>query len=310
MIFSPAESGGIDPVWYDLFKEVKTKIPVLIVTRLENFKFNENLYKLGDYVLASGEEYGWNANLEETGTHIWGKNTEKFHQFDNDEWRKFDEFVKAKPPLLTMKRELLEADASETVIPLNYPCWHPIPETQTKEQFNNRLFQCNFIWGFSHERRRKLHGEIWQRCSEFDYIICDNIENMGLFLDHEPNPKKWMTVNTPWYARQIIETIIGINGLSKISISLPGAGRHCFRHSESPMNSVMYMLEDGIKYSYPWVNGDNCIKSKEGEEIQTIVQQLNNPDLYEIYRNGVDNCRNYWLPNYRTNYIEKIINSL
>ena len=306
MLVSPCASGNFDHVWYNLLKDVNAHLPILIVTRLENFKFNPNLYSLDKYILVDGCEYGWSERFD-NGTHLFGINTEKYSQFDNEEWKKFDEFVKSKPPLLTFKRELLEGDESETVVPISYPSWHPIPETQTKDSFDKRLISANFIWGFSHERRRSLHGEIWSRCAEFDYIVCDNIEKLFEFFEHESNPKKWLTVNIPWYARLAMETIISINGMSKISLSLPGAGRHCFRMSESPMNSVMYKHDDGIKESYPWVKNVNCLKSESGKEIETIIESLKSPDLYDIYCAGVENCRNYWLPTYQKKYIQPLI---
>jgi hypothetical protein len=126
------------------------------------------------------------------------------------------------------------------------------------------------------------------------------------FIDVELNPKKWLTANTPHYARFSMDVIDKINELSKISLSLAGAGRICFRMSESPRNSVMYLWEDEMAHSHPWINGINCIRSKEGTEIETIIQALNNPSLYDVYVAGVENCRNYELKKY-IQYIEEKI---
>lgn len=305
-LVSPCKSGRIDPVWYALFKEVESKIPIVVVTKMEDYIFNDELYKLERYILVCGCEYGWSEEFD-IGTHIWGDNTDWFEQFNSNEWKRFEEFVNKKSPILVFKRELIEGDNPENYFPINYPCWHPIPHPQSRSEFDKRKIQCNFIWGFSHERRKTLHAEIWQRSSEFDYMVCDNLAIRDLFIQHESNPKKWLTVNTPWFARYDMSHIIETNGMSKISISINGAGRHCFRDSESSINSVMYRWEDSIKFSYPWVNGVNCIKSKPGEELQTIVAALNNHNLYEIYLQGVENCRKYYLPDYIANYIQPII---
>jgi hypothetical protein len=162
----------------------------------------------------------------------------------------------------------------------------------------------------SHEYRKVLHGEIWQRSGEFGYVVCDNVSNVVPFIQKEDNPKKWLTANVPWYARNEMNVIVSLNLLSKISISISGAGRHCFRHSESPMASVMYMWDSGIKYSYPWIHNVNCIMSEQGKEIETIIEALKNPNLYEIYKAGVDNCRKYSLTTYQQNYILPIIKNI
>lgn len=311
MIVSPCKNGNIDPVWYDLFKGIESPYPIVIVTKLENYQFNEELLKLGKYILVCGVEYGWDFPLDRYGTHIWGINTYKYNfGFDTLEWRKFDDFVSNNEPILIFKREIMKGFDTNKVVPINYPCWDEIPEIQSKEEFDARPLQTNFIWGLSHEYRKYLHGEIWQRAGEFGYVVCDNISNVVPFIQKEDNPKKWLTANVPWYARYKMNIITSINTISKISISISGAGRHCFRHSESPMCSTMFLWEDGIKYSYPWIHNVNCIMSEQGKEIETIIEALKNPDLYSIYLAGVENCRKYSLLNYQQNYILPIINSL
>lgn len=309
MIVSIDAEGKYDPVVESLLKYVHTDVPLLPVTRIENYKFNEELYKLKKYILVDFCEYGWDWDMK--ATHFFGKNTKTDFaaSFPGDEWQKFEDFVKAKPPALYFKRELLEQDEDTGIAPINYPCWHPIPPVVSREEFNNRQLQANFVWGLSHEYRKHVHGEIWQHAGKHGYVVCDNVHTLKLFLDKEENPRKWLTANVPWYARFEMETIMAINSISKVSISLAGAGRHCFRHSESPINSIMYMWEDDIVYSYPWVDGFNCIKSVQGKEIETIVDALNNnPNLYEIYLQGVETCKKYYAPDYANNYVLPLIN--
>lgn len=311
MIISPCKSGRIDPVWNDLFKNVNIDIPIVIVTKHEDYVFNDELLKLDKWILADGVEYGWNFPLEKTGTHIWGQRFKHFDFGFNDlEWVKFDDFVAKNPPFIVFKRELMDMPHPDNYYPINYPCWYDIPEIQSKEEFDLRPIKANFVWGLSHEYRKTLHAEIWQRSGEFGYVVCDNISNIVSFIQKEDNPNKWVTVNSPWYARSDMNIITSVNTLSKISISIAGAGRHCFRHSESPMASVMFMWDDGIKYSYPWVNNVNCIMSKKGHELNTIMKALDNPNLYEIYKAGVENCRKYHIDTYSKEYIGKIINGI
>jgi hypothetical protein len=309
MIVSPCKSGNIDPVVYSLLRGVDSKLPIVPITRLENYEFNPALLNIGRYVLVDFCEYDWVWDMETT--HIFGKNTEKFKdKFIGEQWGRFDNFVKENPPVLYFKRELVSKDATETLLPIEYPCWHKVPEPQTKEQFNKRTLDVFYAWGLSHEERKRLHGEVWVYSGRYGYIVCDNILTLDNFIKHEQNPQKWLTVNVPWYSRYEIETILNINGRSKISVSLAGAGRKCFRHTESTNNSIMYMWDDNIKWTYDWVNNQNCIKSEEGKEIETIINALGNPDLYDIYRNGVATCEKYYLPNYINNYLLPKINSI
>jgi len=313
MIISPCKSGRIDPVWNDLFKNVNTDIPIVIVTKHDDYVFNDELLKLDKWILVCGVEYGWDYPFENfgVGTHIWGESNLETFGFKGQEWENFNQFVFENKPALVFKRELIKNGyMPSNYYPINYPCWYEIPEIQSKEEFDLRPIKANFIWGLSHEYRKTLHAEIWQRSGEFGYVVCDNISNIVPFIQKEDNPNKWVTVNTPWYARHDMNIITSVNTLSKISISIAGAGRHCFRHSESPMASVMFLWDDGIKYSYPWVNNVNCIMSKKGDELNTIIKALDNHNLYEIYKAGVENCRKYHIDTYSKEYIGKIINGI
>ena len=35
-----------------------------------------------------------------------------------------------------------------------------------------------------------LHGEIWQRSGEFNYVVGDNVTNVVPFIQNEENPNK------------------------------------------------------------------------------------------------------------------------
>lgn len=309
MIVNPHNGSGLDGTVYRICQFINSLTTIVPITRINDFVFNEELKKVRDYVLVDFVELDWNWDFETSGTHFFGRNTESFPHFKTDEWRKFDEWVGANPPKVYFKRELLNRDFNGNVYPVDYPCWFPAEPVNSKEEFNSRPLECFFFWGRSHEERLRLHGDIWVNASRKGYTVCDNIIYFNAFMQNESNPHKWVTLNIPHYCRTEMANIFAINRLSKISVAMPGAGRKTFRHSESPLNSVMLMMEDNFAYSYPWVKNKNCLTFEMfGDEISEIEAALANPYLYDIYLAGVENCNNYRIQNYTADYIERIIN--
>lgn len=309
MIISPCKSGRIDPVVYNIIKDIDTSLTLVPVTRLEDFVFNDELKSHKDVVIVDFVEYGWDWDMKET--HIFGRNTEKFNRlFNTDEWRKFDEWVEGIFPRLYLKRELLKKDVSPTVKPLQYPAWHKPPEPDSKEKYLSRPLEYFQAWGLSHEGRKRVHGDIWMRAGKHNYIVCDNIDNLSSFLQYESNPRKWLTQNTPYYRRYEMSTINEVNGMTKLSGSWAGAGRCCFRMTECSINSLMVMWEDQIEYSYSWIDGFNCIRVEEGNEVEGINFALQRNNLYELYLNGVETANKYYYPTYINNYLMPILNNI
>lgn len=303
--------GVTDGAMYNLADRVNATMPILLISRPDGYEFNEQVLALAGkpYLIWDVVEYGWDAKIKTT--HFFGVNTGDFSPlFFGEAWSRLDEFIAANKPVGYFKRELLGRDVRTGVYPLNYPAQNEIPTTQTREVFEQRPLDVFYNWGLSHEDRKRLHGEIWQKAGQYGYVVCDSPYYLSGFIQNENNPHRWATINTPHYYRQPIETVIGMNGLAKISISMPGAGRVCFRHTESPLNAVMLMVDDGIKWSYDWVHNVNCLKSEQGGEIETIIEALKNPNLYDIYLAGVENCKKYYIDTYISEYINPIINSL
>lgn len=304
MIISPDKNGVIDHVVFNILQGVKSGIPIIPVTRTANFVFNENLKTVDRYVLADFVEYDWNWNREET--HLFGVNTEMVvDKFPGDEWKKFDEWVTGNPPTIYFKRELLAKDKFENVYPIDWPCFQQSYPIQSRQEFNARPIDVFNAWGYSHEERRRFHGEVFLNAIKNNRAVIDNLSHLEREMqDHR---KKWVSVFVPWHSRFPMQDILNIQGQSKISVAMPGAGAKCFKMSESPINAVMMMQDDGMKYSYDWVHGENCIMAEPGEEIETIELALRMSTLYDIYVEGHHNLQNYLLPNYIKNYIEKII---
>lgn len=318
MILLADKNGSTDGVAYSLIQKIKTELPIILVSRIEDFKFNDNILNLvgKKYVLVCYCEYGWEWNRSET--HIWGSNTNKFKDiFGGDEWLKFDDFIRDNPPALFFKRELLKKDVTNTVVPIEYPNWQSSYPAQTKEEFNNRSVSVFNYWGRSHEARLMFHGEVWKHSARKGYAVCDNIYFINAFMNEEKNPNKWISLWMPHYSRVDISEILKINAISKLSVSLPGSGIKCFRSTgESIVNSVIVMPEDELAYSHEFINGVNCIKfpiesingiDKEWHITTTIENALKKENLYDIYLEGLKAADFYRVENYISR-IEKQIN--
>jgi len=300
--------GETDGVAAAFLGRIQSDIPIVLISRARTFRFNEELENLKGkkWVLCDYIEYGWNYHWNYG--HHWGINTKEYDFLQGEHWERFDSFVKENPPALTFKRELLKSDVSGVMKPIDYPAWYESKEIQTREQFDGRPISSFFFWGRSHEARVKLHAEIWRKSSEKGYSVCDNINYFEKFV-FEEEERKWVTMNIPHYSRIDIKEILGRQQLSKTSIALPGAGIKTFRHCESPVNSVMVKYKDNLAWAYEW-DETNCILTKEGREIEDIEAALQNPNLYEIYLNGVATCHKYHFTNYINNYINPILNSI
>lgn len=309
LVINANKTGETDGSMANMLGRINCHTPLVIVSRTENFVFNEELFGLDKYVLVDASEHGWDFGWL-YGTPLFGKNFQ-YHKehFKGEGYEKFNQFVTDRRPLLYFKRELLKRDAAEYYQPIEYAAWHQAP-LQSEEEFNRRPLEVFFNWGLSNPMRPMLHGDIWWYSNEYGYVVCDSFFALQKFLSEESNPKKWVTVNTPHYVRQPVETVLQINGLSKISVCLWGAGRKCFRTTgESPLNAVMILPEDGMAYQHAWVSGFNCIKMGISGQIESIVEAANRKDLYEIYKNGHATCEKYMVTNY-CNHLANIINKL
>jgi len=308
MIVSPDVNGNMDGSVLRIAREITSHIPIVPITRIEGFKFNPELLELDKYVLLDYSELWW--STDNVDTHLFGKNTDQFPEiYKGEEWAKFDDFVKNNPPQIYFKRELLKKDATDKVVVIDYPCWTEPYPIQTKEQFDARPVNVFFYWGRSSEYRVKLHADFWLNSTKNGTAVCDNLFYLNQFLQEESCPNKWVTVNIAHYSRQPIETILSVNGISKLSVSVKGSGRKCFRHAESPTNSVMVMDRDDLAWAYDWVDGVNCLKINN-TSIDELNDLTNRTDLYEIYLNGMANIDNYRINNYVTKYINPLIANL
>lgn len=309
--------GATDGAMFNMLNQVNSSLDILLVSRPDGYVFNEDILSLKGkpYAIADVIEMGWDAEIIDT-PFLGFPDTSEYSIFNhpqfNDnksEWQKLNDFIKENKQRFYLKRELLLQDQEDEVFePLNYPAQYPIPEPQSKEDFLKRPLDVFYSWGLSHPQRRRLQGDIWLGADKYGYMVGDNLFWIELFMANESG-SRWLSVNIPHYCRFHSDQILNVNALAKISISMPGAGTSCFRHTESSSNAVMLMKNDNMAWSFPWEHNKNCIMFNEfGGEVETCLQALSNNNLYDIYRAGVENCKKYYLPNY-INHIESIINN-
>lgn len=308
MLINADRNNNTDAVYHTLISKMNVDIPIVLVSWVDNFVFNDVLLNLNNYVLIDYCEYGWDWDLNKSGTHIWGVNSEKFPRYYNKEYKKFDDFIKVNPPKLNFKRELLINDVSETIKPIEYPCLVDIQPMQLREDFNNRPINVFQYWGRSNEDRLRIHAEILMHSYKKGFQTCDNLYYVQGYLNNE-QCEKWVTLWIPHYHRVDISGLMQINGLSKLSLSWNGAGVKCFRTGESPVNSVMVMHKNSMAWAYGW-DESNCILVEHGKEIEGIEYALKRTDLYDIYLKGVENVNKYRVNNYINYYIIPLINAV
>lgn len=316
-----ADKNRTDNPALDMLRKGNFKYPVLLLARSENLSFNKEVLSLKGkpYIICDYIELGWQWNRKETL--IVGTNCDKFPDVCQSGWEELGDFIRDNPPILYFKRELLEKDRTATMIPIEYVNLQPLFPAQSKDEFDKRPLSVFHYWGRSSDSRLMAHAEFWRNAAKKGYSVCDNIYYLNAFMQDEINqPNKWVTMNIPHYSRVEMKYIMEVNGISKLSLSLPGAGVKCFRNcGESLCNSVMIMPEDNLSWSLPFEHGVNCIQFPINGDVTSIKSEwdicgaietaLKRTDLYEIYLKGLDAAKYYQIDNYIKNYLEPLINN-
>lgn len=324
----------------------------LVITHFDDYQPD---YELFERIISSGKkivvvdyiEYGWDKTETD---HIFGINTEDFISlFACKEYIHLDAFLKANidKVLIYFKRELplnSKVTAPFKILPIDYAgilkiLPNSIPEIpfseydkpQSFEEFNARPIDILMIYGRSNPSREKLHGEIMKQSHENGW----NIITKGATLNHpEISDSKGIKQNNlvvllyqQHFERIPMAACLKIQQNAKITISLNGCGRKCFRHTEASYNSVMAMQENGLQWAYPWTIDNRILLPNWLDDelklmyidkktplvdtkLSTIVLKtaLENPiGLYNIYLNGIAHWEKYETKYYTENYFFKNI---
>jgi hypothetical protein len=325
-----------DPTLSYLFREFEIvnnvndcDVVILPITYQDNYAFDQDLMEEVErsgkkIVVVDFVEYGWDVPYP---SHIFGVNTNKWmDKFKNLEYLKLDEFIYRNSSRVAVyfKRELVAGTmfgAPFKILPAEYPGVSTLPEnpTSTFEEFNNRPIDVIMVWGLSNPSRPILHGEFVKQSALNGQHLVSNLDHVTI-CQKRGDKRMVVMAHVPDFARISNSIILHLQSMAKISISLNGAGKKCFRHTESSYNSVMALQENGLDWAYPWVDGVNSIELPnrvsnnklidEHASYSKIMSWLDAPEkLYEMYLNGIGNWKNYEVNKYATDYILKEIKS-
>lgn len=287
-------------------------VVIIPIFKQSGFKFRDTLPdEIRDkrWVLVDYSEHGWDWSGEETLK--FGENTERVYGgFYNEEWRKFDDFVRGNPPALTFCRELLKKDASDKILPIEYPNCLPELGQDSQENFLKRPLEVINVWGRSSEYRMYLHGAIFNGAPVWGYDVITEWSHIDKAVQDNPQTRKWASIHVPHYARIEVEEVQKHVRKAQVSMTPFGAGRKNFRHGEVCADTIMAMPDDGLAWSYPW-NEDNSIQLnsiRNSSQAAKFVDLLDEATrraqlLFPIYAAAMDNARNYQVNTYARRWI-------
>jgi hypothetical protein len=289
---------------------------VVPISTFADYKFNPKLHDIDGWdlsarkpwVLLDFTELEWCYFDEKNETHLFGKNTRDCRWL-NPHWHPFCDFVRDHPPVMYFKRELLAKDVTASVKPIDWPCYLGEPPLQSESEFNARPIEVFFSWGFSHPSRPRLHAAIFHAMTTHNIGVIAEIDQFeGYFKG--PCARTWASIFAPWHARKPIADLEWYQMRSKMSVSLPGCGRKCFRHAEAPVGTIMALQEDELAWSYPWVHGENAVRLCPGHEFEDLDAATKWPNLYQIYLKSQETIALYRTKPYVQNYLFPLIEAV
>jgi len=307
-ICSSHASGEIDPTMMaNLFAHLPNRVAsaheadavIVVVGYSGDYRFNEALRSISKPIILVDllEYFGFCSNR----THLFGIDELPPNMLGVGEWGTLDEWVKHNPPALYFKRELWEADRHEKLLPIEWPCVLDAWAIESKEAFDRRPFQLYYSWGYSNPIRPRLASEIYELMADGLIEVIASHDHIDAKL-HETN-RRWVSVHVPHTHRLPIGELMRRQAQSKMSVSLPGSGRCCFRSTEAPLHTVPVMLDDGHAWSHPWIEGENCIRINEYQMGRQLERETQRDDLHPIYVAAQENLERYRTIPYINNYI-------
>ena len=292
----------------------------LEITKRDSFTFDEfefNSTEGKEFVVIDFTEYGYDKTEVD---HFYGVNTtEHEEKFPNKEYIKLDEALKKRKIKCYFKRELPKEhrNCEFTIYPIEYPCLHPEEQENSYESFWGRSTDVFFNWGWSNPSRPKLHAEFYNSAHPMNYSVVSQRNHLeGQIKDSRGLPVVF-TQFIPHHSRLHMDEVLHLQRSSRINVSLNGCGVKCFRHAESPSNSLMALQENSLKWTHEWTDENAIIlpNKNNGEidaklSVEKIINSLKNKEeLYSKYLNCVRTNNKYRKENYANQILSLISKS-
>lgn len=278
---------------------------VVPVSYFSDYKFNTDLLLYNKPIILFDflEYFGFHSGR----TNIIGLDDLPRNMMEDSEWKKLYVWANTANIKCYFKRELFRDNQYDYIHPIEWPCYIPPMDIDTKEAFYARPFDVFYNWGYSNAYRPKFQGEAFDLMSQGKIEVISNWHHLDA-KRHEPY-KKWICIHTPHTHRISIDKIANVQMTSICSVSLPGSGVKCFRSTESPFNTIPVMLNDNIVWSQPWIDGYNCILIDPNNMVKNLYEKLNlyRDMLYDIYLQAQNNLDLYRTENYINDYVYPII---
>jgi hypothetical protein len=279
----------------------EANVVIVPVSYYGDYQFNEHLRAINKPVVLISflEFYG---QEDKSMTHILGVNHDQaWPNCGNPEWRKLDDWCRDANIVLRFTRELLAKDTSPQHQPIEWPCYMPLWEREPKASFDARPFEWIFAWGMSNHLRPLLHSQTFLMMALGKLDVISHWDQIDAKI-YEPH-KKALSIHSPHTHRIEISEIVRRQAQSKMSVSLPGAGKKCFRSTEHFMHTVPVKLEDDLAWSFPWVSGENCIILHEQDAMAENLLEESEHDLHPIYLEAQELASRYSIHRYLNEYI-------
>lgn len=310
-IQSPDAQGRIDPtvtknllafIPNQVSSQGEADLTLIPISWMPGFEVNPELEQIkGKVCIIDFCEWGshWRKEL----THYWGGPQSALSCVLGASWYRFNAWAASRQPVLTLKRELLANHIPPKIKPIDFLCYLPPVEIQSKAEFDKRPLEALFWWGFSHRSRPRLHADIFRAMTTHGIEV---VSYWDQWAEDRFKGRTWASIHTPHFVRKHISEIIPWHERSKITVALPGNGEKTFRHSEI-VGSIMALHDDGLEYSFPWVHGENCIRLVPDHEFDCLESSTRREDLYEIYLAGQINLDRYRSGRYVNEYIMPLL---
>jgi hypothetical protein len=264
------------------------------------FKFNHQLNDIKKpWVLLDFTEWGWNWDFSKNNI-LGQSDCYPCTQPSNHEWGTLGQFINANPPVMTFQRDLKKSDVALNRRPIDFMAHLPIPETQSKGEFESRRFGVFNAFGYSHPTRARVHGQIFEAMGNKGVEVVDDYTKGDFGFSTPPN-RLWMSVYSPHWWRKPMKDVMQWQQKAKIALALPGAGAKCFKDTESATGAIPAFVSNQLAYSYPWTQA-NSVQMDEGTEVDDLINALDSAPLYDIYRAAQENVRKYRIDNYLRDY--------